>query len=57
MAHGYIIDEVLGFCMEYMQGCPLTQQRVSDNKEDPTMNDEIVEGKGRQRALTAELRE
>jgi hypothetical protein len=57
IAEGYIIDEVLGFCTEYMQGCPLTPRRVWDDKEDPTMNDELVEGKGRQRALKAELRE
>lgn len=50
------MDEALGFCTRYMQGCPLTQQRVWDNKEDPTVNDEIVEGNGQQQALTVELR-
>ena len=56
MARGYIVDEALGFCTEYMQECSITQQRVWDDKEDPTMNDEILEGKGRKRTLTAELR-
>jgi hypothetical protein len=56
MSHGYIMKEALGFCTEYMQGCNLTQRRVWDDKEDPTMNDEVVEGKGRQRTLTAKLR-
>jgi hypothetical protein len=51
------MDEALGFCTKYMQGCPLIQRRVWDNKEGPTMNDEIVAGKGQQRALTTELRE
>ena len=56
MAQEYIMDEALGFCTEYMQRCTMSQCRVWDNKEDPTMNDEIPEGKGRRRRLTAELR-
>jgi hypothetical protein len=57
MAHNYIMEEALGFYTEYMQRCNLIQRRVWDNKEDPTMNDEVVEGKGRQLMLTAELRQ
>jgi hypothetical protein len=57
MVQGYIIDEALGFCTKYMQGCLLTQWRVWDNTEDPAMNGEVLEGNGRHRALTAELRE
>ena len=55
MAQGYIMDEALGFCTEYMQTCTMSQRRVWDDKEDPTMNDEILEGKGRRHPLTAEL--
>lgn len=57
IAQGYIIDKVLGFCTECMQGCPLIPRKVWDDKEDPTMNDELVEGKGRQWTLSMELRE
>jgi len=46
MAQGYIMDEALGFCTEYMQRCTMSQRRVWDDKEDPTMNDEIPKGKG-----------
>jgi hypothetical protein len=55
MARGYIMDESLGFCTEYMQECILTKRRVWDDKEDPVMNDEVIEGKGRPRSLTSEL--
>jgi hypothetical protein len=57
MATGYIMDEALGFCIEYMQACPLTACRLWDDKEDPTMNDEVLEGKGRQQTLTPSLRQ
>ena len=57
MAQGYIRDEALGFCIEYMQGCQLMEHRIWDDKEDPTMNNEVIEGKGRVRRLTLELRE
>jgi hypothetical protein len=56
MAQGYIMDEVLGFFTKYMQRCTMSQAQVWDDKEDLTMNDEIVEGRGRQWKLTAELR-
>ena len=52
---GYIINQALGFCMEYMQKCPLTARHVWDDEEDPRMNDEFLEGKGRWRILTVEL--
>ena len=49
MVEGYAIDETHGFCMEYMH------TTVWDDKEDPTMNNEIHEGVGRLRILTLEL--
>jgi hypothetical protein len=40
-----------------MQECHLTERRLWDDKEDPTMNNEILEGKGQQRTLTPDLRQ
>ena len=57
MAEGYAIDEALGFCTEYMQSYTVTSRRVWDDKEDPTMNDEILEGVGRPRILTPKIRD
>jgi hypothetical protein len=57
MARGYNIDKTLGFCTEYMKRCHTTERRIWDDKEDPTMNVEIVEEKGRQHTLTNELRQ
>ena len=44
MARGYIIDEALGFCIEYMQDCELTRRRTWDD---------VVEGRERYRRLTS----
>jgi hypothetical protein len=57
MAEGYAIDEALGFCTEYMTSYSITSRRVWDDKEDPTMNDEILEGVGRSRILTPKIRD
>ena len=54
MAEKYAIDEVLDFYTEYMQTYIITSHRVQDNKEDPTMNNKILEGVGRPRILTLE---
>jgi hypothetical protein len=53
---GYIMDEELGFCMEYMQECNLKHQRILDDKEEPAMNSKGLEGKDRHRLLSAKLR-
>ncbi len=55
MASGYIMEEALGFYTEYMQNCTLTSRRVWDDKEEPNMNDEVLQGKGRRRMLSTEL--
>ena len=57
MAEGYAIDEAFGFCIEYMQSYMHTSRRIWDDKDDPTMNDEILEGVGRQMTLTPKIRE
>jgi len=56
MAEGYAREEAIGFCTEYMQDYPITRRRVWDDKEDPTMNDEITEGSGRPKTLSADIR-
>jgi hypothetical protein len=47
MAKGYALEEVLGFCIEYIQDFIATRRRVWDDKEDPAMIDEVLEGSGR----------
>jgi hypothetical protein len=56
MASGYAIVEALGFCTEYMQEYTTTTRRVWDDKEDPAMYDEILEGNERTRYLSPNLR-
>ena len=56
MTQGYIMDEAMGFCTEYMQHCSESERRVWDDKEEPTMNSEVMEGNGRHRFLADELR-
>lgn len=42
IAEGYRLDEMLGFCTEYMKRHRTTTYRVWDANEDATMNDEIL---------------
>jgi hypothetical protein len=51
MAEGYIITETLGYSIEYMQRFSGTRQRVWDEKEEPRMYDEIVQGGGWNRPM------
>jgi hypothetical protein len=46
------VEEALGFLTEYMSTHVPTSRRVWDDKEDPTMTDEILEGKGKPRELS-----
>lgn len=55
MAEGYAMVEALVFCIEYMQEYTVTTQRVWDNKEDPSMYDEILEGTRRAHHLSFDL--
>ncbi len=55
MAIGYAIEEVLGFCTEYIQRSQSTRRRVWDNKEEPIVHDEIFEGNGCPHRLSADL--
>ena len=55
MVEGYAIVEALGFCTEYMQEYMSSTRRVWDDKEDPSMYDEILEGNERARRLSPDL--
>jgi len=57
MAEGYVIDEAFGFCTDYMQTYTITSRKVCDDKDDPTMNDEILKGVGRLKILTPKIRD
>jgi hypothetical protein len=46
IVEGYAIEEVLGFCIEYLRDFTATKRKVWDDKENPCMVDEVVEGNG-----------
>jgi hypothetical protein len=50
------MSETLGYCTKYMQRFDGTSRRVWDDKEDSKMNDEILQGNGWTRPLSAKLR-
>ena len=52
MAEGYAIVKALGFCTEYMQEYTSTTRRVWDDKEDPSIYDEILESNEHARRLS-----
>jgi hypothetical protein len=56
MANRYAIEEALGFCNEYIQEMKSTRRTMWDDKEDLTMNDEILEGNGHPRRLSVDLK-
>jgi len=56
IAQGYQVQEALGFVTEYMGDYNLTSRRVWDSEEEPTMVDEILEGKGKEKILTDSVR-
>lgn len=56
IAQGYQTEQVLGFITEYMSGYNITSRRVWDDREEPAMVDEILQGKGKLKVLPEELR-
>ena len=56
IAQGYQVEQALGFIIEYMSQYNITTRRMWDDKEEPTMVDEILEGKGKPRFLSEEMR-
>ncbi len=55
VAKGYALEEALGFCIEYIQNFITTRKRVWDDKEEPTMNDKVLEGNGWPQIMSANL--
>jgi len=56
IAQGYQIEQALGFVTEYMAEYNITSRRVWDDMEEPTMVDEILEGKGKLKLLSEDER-
>jgi len=56
IAQGYQIEQALGFVTKYMAKYKITSQKIWDDVEEPTMVDEILEGKGKLNMLTEEDR-
>ena len=56
IAQGYQVEQALGFITEYMSDYNVTTRRIWDDKEEPSMVDEILEGKGKPKLLSEELR-
>ena len=46
MAEGYAMQETLGYCAKYLTRFEPTSKRVWNDKKNPIMNDEIVQGGG-----------
>lgn len=57
MPRGYVMEEALGFCTEYMHNCTFTTRRVCNEKDEPCMYDDVLQEKGRRRILSVELQE
>jgi hypothetical protein len=57
IAEGYLMDDTLGFCTEYMHQYRGTTHRVWDAEEDAIMNDEILRRNSQQkRKMSDEFR-
>jgi len=57
MAKGYALEEVLGFCTEYLQDFTTTWKKVWDDKENLTMVDEVHEGGGHPLSMDPNFRD
>lgn len=55
MAKGYVLEEMLGFCTKYLVDFTTTRHRVWDDKEDPSMFDEMFEGDKHPQIMSIEL--
>jgi hypothetical protein len=56
IAEGYHISKTLGYSTEYMQRLQGTSRHVWDDKEENTMNDEIVQSSGWSRHMFEDLK-
>lgn len=52
MAYGYLREESIGFLNEFMSQYTPTTKRAYDDKEEPAMYDEILEGSPRERKMS-----
>jgi len=57
IAEGYQVEEALGFITEYMSEYNITTRRVWNDKEEPAMVNEILEGKGKNRHMSEAFRD
>jgi hypothetical protein len=55
MVEGYAMTETLGYSTEYLQRFTATRKCVWNDKEDPRMNDEIVQGSRWARPLSQNM--
>jgi hypothetical protein len=55
MAYGYLREESIGFLNEYLSEYTPTTKRAWDDKEEPAMYDEILEGASRGRMMTPQF--
>ena len=55
MANGYLREESIGFLNEYLAEYTPTTKRAWDEIEEPTMNDEILEGTKRDRPMSPDF--
>ena len=55
MANGYLREESIGFLNEYLAEYTPTTKRAWDENEEPTMNDEILEGTKRDRPMSSDF--
>lgn len=53
----YVLEEVLRFCIEYLVDFIATRHRVWDDKENPSMFDEVFESDGHPQIMSIELRD
>jgi hypothetical protein len=56
MSTRYAIEKALGFCTEYVQDVKSTRRKVWDDKEEPIIHDEILEGNGHSSRLSADFK-
>jgi hypothetical protein len=55
MAEGYIFDEALGLCIEYMQSFEATKRHIWDVNEEGVVEEVLDQGTPKHRHLTLQL--
>jgi hypothetical protein len=55
MVEGYAMDNMLGFCTEYMTRFTSTTRRIWDSQEDQSMYDEVMEGLWQNRPMSLQF--